>query len=657
MSGTGTLLFGLALLRKAAGMGNIPAARGLVFSKKVCYNTTKPCNRVPGGNVNFASPLCGRMEYYMKNRLRLILTAALTLCLLLLACTALVSCADKTCHHRNMEYTVIEPTCSGEGFTRCVCPDCGYTYICDQRAPRGHIYQTSVTKATHETPGYTTYTCDCGFSYVSDAVAPLGHTFTAVTVANTCVDEGYTTYTCDCGFSYVGDRKDPLGHSLVTLSLSATCSAPGYTLVSCERCNYSYTKDYVTVDHDYEKKVTAPTCTEGGYTTYVCRYCDYSYRSDFTTQEHRFVTSTVAPTCTENGYDLHTCSLCKYSYKTDFTSTSHVLSTVATAPTCTEGGYTTYSCSKCGMSYRSDFTSPKGHDYTTTRVVAPGCEQPGYSEYECRTCHSSYRSDYTAPSGHSFSKTVVRPSVGTTGFTVYSCRCGYSYMGDYVWYTEIFSGAAGAGAGVVARGVDVSYHNEVNFTTLKEAGVNYVILRAAYGMTPDTKFETYYTAAKAAGLDVGCYVYSTATTVEAARAEALNLLVLLSGKTMEYPVYYDLEDASQEALGKTTLMNMIDAFCTTLSDNDWYPGLYTNLNWLNNILDTEKTLRLYDVWIARYPSPEQLSSMGLSFYDRTYKMWQYTESGSVSGITGGVDQDVCYFNYPAHLKKYGYNGQ
>ena len=80
--------------------------------------------------------------------------------------------------------------------------------------PRGHLYEKTVTEATCETMGYTTYVCSvCEHSYVGAITPPLGHDYENVVVAPTCTKEGYTEHTCArCGDSYRDGYTDALGH-------------------------------------------------------------------------------------------------------------------------------------------------------------------------------------------------------------------------------------------------------------------------------------------------------------------------------------------------------------------------------------------------------------------------------------------------------------
>ena len=251
------------------------------------------------------------------------------------------------------------------------------------------------------------------------------------------------------------------------------CASEGYTLRTCKDCGYKYKFDFVEpLGHDIIEEITKSSCTKQGYTTYSCKNCDYTYDSDF-----------VEPV-------------------------GHMLTSFITPSTCTEGGYTTYSCA-CGYTYKTRFTVPNGH-HLVSKTTKPSCTVEGYTTYSC-ACGYSFVGDIVEPTGHDFAKKVVRPSIATTGHTEYTCdTCDFSYKTDYVWYSEIFSGAKGDGEGILAYGIDLSYWNDdVDFDELKESGIDFVILRAgSVNQQPDYNFEDYYKKAREAGLDVGCYFYS-----------------------------------------------------------------------------------------------------------------------------------------------------
>ena len=430
-------------------------------------------------------------------------------------------------------------------------------------------------------------------------------------------------------------------------------------------CDPDECRHFRTTDTLYE-----PDCSRQGYVLHVCRDCGYAYKSDFTEPYGHTITTVVTPpTCTEQGYTSFSC-YCGYTYSTDYVQPlGHDLSSTVTVPTCTESGSTLYTCEReCGFTFTADLVAPKGHSLTSV-YHAPTCTEGGYTRYICTNCELDYSSAISEPLGHTFTDAVVRPAIARTGYTTHTCSGGYSYTDSYVWYSDIFTGAAANSSKPLATGIDISYYQkEVDWAKLKATGIDFVILRAAYypkgSHSPqvDPKFEEYYAAAKAAGFDVGCYLYSMATTVAEARAEAEFLATLLAGKTLEYPVYFDLEDPLLEWIDTDTLMEMCLAFCQTLSDRGYFPAMYTNNRWLVNFWHQEQVLTLYDVWYARYPLDDGSTRFPYGKWNYTpeyagnYGMWQYTEYGTIDGISGIVDLNLCYKDYPSIIKKYGYNG-
>lgn len=202
------------------------------------------------------------------------------------------------------------------------------------------------------------------------------------------------------------------------------------------------------------------------------------------------------------------------------------------------------------------------------------------------------------------------------------------------------------------KGIDVSKHQgKIDWKKVKNAGAEFVMIRAGYGRynnQKDPQFEANYAGAKAVGLPVGAYHYSYAKTVEQAKSEAQTFLGWIKGKTFEFPVAFDIEDNSQVHLGKQLISDMIRAFCETVEAEGYYVSVYANKDWLVNRID-EDCKKKYDTWLAEWRSGEPT-------YTGTYGMWQYTSSGAVNGITGRVDMNMSYKDYPSIMKANGLNG-
>ncbi len=221
--------------------------------------------------------------------------------------------------------------------------------------------------------------------------------------------------------------------------------------------------------------------------------------------------------------------------------------------------------------------------------------------------------------------------------------------------TEGFASGAGDGNGILAYGVDVSsWQGKVDWQKVRNDGKTFAILRIGTTKGKDTYFEENYKNAKSAGLNVGCYFYTYATTAEGALQDAENVLSWLDGKQLEYPVYYDMENSAQLENGITTEMRteICLTFLERLSENGWFVGTYANGNWFSNYLDKTKLGEKHELWLASWMNSGNPSRD----YSSEYGLWQYTDSGSVAGISTAVDLDVAYKDYPTIMKNGGFNG-
>lgn len=190
-------------------------------------------------------------------------------------------------------------------------------------------------------------------------------------------------------------------------------------------------------------------------------------------------------------------------------------------------------------------------------------------------------------------------------------------------------------AGVVARGIDVSHWKEsIDWNAVVNDDVSFVMLGTRYENAADPYFKTNAVSAAKAGLKVGAYLYSYATTTEMAKAEADFVLNLIKDYPISYPVVFDVEASELSALTPTQLAEIINAFCQKIKDAGYYPMLYANDYWLNSKIDMSKVT--YDVWAARYDTKPSYSKPA---------MWQATNQGSINGISGYVDINFSYKDY------------
>lgn len=189
------------------------------------------------------------------------------------------------------------------------------------------------------------------------------------------------------------------------------------------------------------------------------------------------------------------------------------------------------------------------------------------------------------------------------------------------------------------KGIDISkYQSKVDFTKLKEQGIEFVILQCGYGKNSSQKdplFESHYKNAKEAGLKIGCYLYSYANSVSSGILEANNCLNFIKGKTFELPVFYDLEENCTKVLGKSAVTNLATIFCQAIRNAGFNAGVYANLDWFKNYIDVDNIRNKdYKIWLAEWTKAKNPSI--------NCDIWQYTSSGKVKGITGNVDMNESF---------------
>lgn len=203
-------------------------------------------------------------------------------------------------------------------------------------------------------------------------------------------------------------------------------------------------------------------------------------------------------------------------------------------------------------------------------------------------------------------------------------------------------------------GIDVSkWQGTIDWAKVKAAGVKFAIIRIGTTQGKDGKFEQNYTAAKAQGIDVGVYFYTYSKTQAANAADAQTVVNWLAGRKLEYPVYFDLEDSSLlSGYTNADRTNFCIAFNTVIENAGYYAGVYTGYYWLNNYVNASTLRARYPIWMARYLN----SGTDSQDYSSICGMWQYSSKGSVNGISGNVDMNVCYNDYPTYIKSHGLSG-
>lgn len=186
--------------------------------------------------------------------------------------------------------------------------------------------------------------------------------------------------------------------------------------------------------------------------------------------------------------------------------------------------------------------------------------------------------------------------------------------------------------------IDVSEHQgTINWGTVK-GNIDGAIIRCGYGdniaSQDDAQWKRNADECTRLGIPFGVYLYSYATTEAQARSEAEHVLRCISGYNLSYPVYLDLEEPGTQ----NGAISRANIFGDIIEAAGYSCGVYANTNWWTNYL---VGLERFTKWVAQYNS--------VCTYNGSYDIWQYTSGGSVPGISGRVDMNHCYRDFPKEI--------
>ena len=339
-------------------------------------------------------------------------------------------------------YTVVEPTCSEQGYTVGECSVCGdigeITYT--PQLPHDFGEWETVTPASCENEGEQVRHCKtCGF--VENQAIPPEHDYKPFVIESTCVSQGYVEYVCmSCGYSYIAENSymPEKGHSYGEWIYIAvpSCVDSGERVRYCSVCETVESQTLPATGHSYSGEVHLPSCTEDGYTEYICSNCGDSYKDDIVGSlghEYGEWVYIAVPSCQSSGERVRYCSVCENVESEVLPATDHLYCENVYEPTCTEQGYTEHVCSCCGDSCRDGYVDSLGHDYGEWETVTEAtCSQYGEEISYCTRC-DEYRSREIPKTDHEYAATEHEPTCTEQGYTEYVCSCcGDGYRDGYV---------------------------------------------------------------------------------------------------------------------------------------------------------------------------------------------------------------------------------
>lgn len=188
--------------------------------------------------------------------------------------------------------------------------------------------------------------------------------------------------------------------------------------------------------------------------------------------------------------------------------------------------------------------------------------------------------------------------------------------------------------------IDVSYsQGKIDWEKVK-GNIDGAILRCGYGddiaSQDDAQWSRNVSECERLGIPYGVYFYTYATTMDHARSEISHIQRLLKGRKLSYPVYIDIEWTNGNGIApKNFNANYIIPICEAIEKMGFWAGIYASLSYFRDTI--KGSLDAYTKWVAQYNVT----------CDMDCDMWQYTSGGKVPGISGNVDMNKCYKNFPS----------
>lgn len=194
------------------------------------------------------------------------------------------------------------------------------------------------------------------------------------------------------------------------------------------------------------------------------------------------------------------------------------------------------------------------------------------------------------------------------------------------------------------KGIDVSSHQgDIDWNLVAQDGVEFAFIRVGfrgYGtgkLVEDEKFKDNIKGAKTAGVKVGVYFFSQAVNEEELLEEANLVLEKIAPYELDCPVVFDVEKVSGNGrMNEITVeerTHLTSLFCETIANAGYKPMIYHNTEMGALMIDLA-ALEDYDKWYASYS--DQM------FYPYEYKIWQYSDKGSIQGIKSAVDMNISF---------------
>lgn len=205
----------------------------------------------------------------------------------------------------------------------------------------------------------------------------------------------------------------------------------------------------------------------------------------------------------------------------------------------------------------------------------------------------------------------------------------------------------------LALGIDVAkYQGTIDWKQVKDAGISFAMVRIGYRMSKsgticeDANAKYNLQQAKANGIKLGAYFFSTAVTEAEAKEEADYVADFVTQYPITYPIAYNCEGFLDSENRNSTLSNeertkVALAFLKEIQARGYTPMFYSSKNEMeqNRYWNMDQISGSYKVWVSQYPTAP-FPQTPKSSYSGAHAMWQYTSQGSIPGISKPVDVNM-----------------
>lgn len=231
-------------------------------------------------------------------------------------------------------------------------------------------------------------------------------------------------------------------------------------------------------------------------------------------------------------------------------------------------------------------------------------------------------------------------------------------QGTEVDVSALLSSEAAAETDEITFGIDVArYQGTIDWAQVAASGIDFAMVRVGYRMdesreiVADSNARYNMQEAQKNGIKLGAYFFSTAVSEEEAKAEADWTADYIAKYQITYPVAFDCEgferaESAQYGLSAAQRTDIAIAFLNRIYERGYTPMFYSSMHEMTGDAkwETSRIEKNYRIWVSQYPSAPYPQTEKSS-YGGVHAMWQYTNRGTVAGISQPVDVNIAYFGY------------